>query len=119
MSESFDLAIVGAGPAGMAAASLAARLGLHTCVYDEHEAPGGQIYRSIEALNRQRPAYLRFLGDDYADLGHSFNYFLQALPSIHLHSKLDIEVTPTSNATYIYLLAAVAFFILILSFCHC
>ncbi len=55
------------------------------------------------------------LGEDYADLGHRFNYFLQALPSIHLHSKLDIEVRPTSNATYIYLLAAVALFILILS----
>lgn len=55
------------------------------------------------------------LGADYASLGHQFNYFLQALPSIHLHSNLDIEVTPTSNVSYLYLLTAVALFILILS----
>ncbi len=55
------------------------------------------------------------LGKDYASLGHSFNYFLQPLTSIHLHSKLDIEVKPTSNASYLYLLVAIAAFILVLS----
>ena len=43
-----DLAIVGAGPAGMAAAALAAELGLDTLLIDEQEGPGGQIYRAIE-----------------------------------------------------------------------
>lgn len=43
-----DFAIVGAGPAGMAAAVLAAELGLDTLLIDEGEAPGGQIYRAIE-----------------------------------------------------------------------
>ena len=43
-----DLAIVGAGPAGMAAAALAAKLGLDTLLIDEQEGPGGQIYRAIE-----------------------------------------------------------------------
>jgi NADPH-dependent 2,4-dienoyl-CoA reductase/sulfur reductase-like enzyme len=43
-----DLAIIGAGPAGMAAAILAAELGLDTLVVDEQDAPGGQIYRGIE-----------------------------------------------------------------------
>ena len=55
------------------------------------------------------------LGADYSDLGHQFNYFLQPLTGIHLHSKLDIEVTPTSNVSYLYLLTAVALFILVLS----
>lgn len=44
----FDLAIVGAGPAGMAAAALAGELGLSTVVLDEQPSPGGQIYRNIE-----------------------------------------------------------------------
>jgi NADPH-dependent 2,4-dienoyl-CoA reductase/sulfur reductase-like enzyme len=43
-----ELAIVGAGPAGMAAAALAAELGLDTVLIDEQETPGGQIYRGIE-----------------------------------------------------------------------
>jgi NADPH-dependent 2,4-dienoyl-CoA reductase/sulfur reductase-like enzyme len=45
---SVDLAIVGAGPAGMAAAILAAELGLDAVLIDEQQGPGGQIYRAIE-----------------------------------------------------------------------
>src|SRR5438105_10303452 len=45
-----DLAIVGAGPAGMAAAILAAELGLDTLLIDEQEGPGGQIYRAIDRI---------------------------------------------------------------------
>lgn len=43
-----DLAIVGAGPAGMAAAVLACELGLDTVLIDEAEAPGGRIYSGVE-----------------------------------------------------------------------
>ena len=66
MSASFDLAIVGAGPAGLAAAATAAGLGLRTAVIDEQPEPGGQIYRAIESVSTQRPAHLRILGPDYA-----------------------------------------------------
>jgi NADPH-dependent 2,4-dienoyl-CoA reductase/sulfur reductase-like enzyme len=55
-----DLAILGAGPAGMAAAALAAELGLDTVVIDEQAAPGGQIYRAVEAAPPDTP-----LGADY------------------------------------------------------
>ncbi|MET9882768.1 NAD(P)/FAD-dependent oxidoreductase [Streptomyces sp. NPDC006430] len=40
-----DLAIVGAGPAGLAAAVTAADLGLRVTVLDAGERPGGQFYR--------------------------------------------------------------------------
>jgi NADPH-dependent 2,4-dienoyl-CoA reductase/sulfur reductase-like enzyme len=42
-----DLVIVGAGPAGMAAAVEAARLGLAVTVVDEGQGPGGQVHRAI------------------------------------------------------------------------
>lgn len=47
MAEHLDLVIVGAGPAGMAAAVEARRGGLSVAVVDEGSAPGGQIYRNV------------------------------------------------------------------------
>ncbi|QGX99167.1 FAD-binding protein [Roseovarius faecimaris] len=58
-----DLAIIGAGPAGMAAAAQAAAFGLSVTLLDEQPRPGGQIYRDVD-----RAAGLRgeVLGADYA-----------------------------------------------------
>jgi len=51
MSETHtDLLIVGAGPAGMAAAVTARRHGLNVRVVDDQPAPGGQIWRGIETV---------------------------------------------------------------------
>ena len=55
-----DLAIVGAGPAGMAAAVLAAELSLGVLLIDEAASPGGQIYRGVELAVANSP-----LGADY------------------------------------------------------
>ena len=44
----FDLAIVGAGPAGMAAAISAREYGLSVLVVDENPAPGVQVFRAAE-----------------------------------------------------------------------
>jgi NADPH-dependent 2,4-dienoyl-CoA reductase/sulfur reductase-like enzyme len=55
-----EFAIVGAGPAGMAAAALAAELGLDTALVDEQGSPGGLIYRAIERAEPDTP-----LGPDY------------------------------------------------------
>lgn len=41
----YDLVIVGAGPAGMSAAIVAATHGVRVLLIDEQEQPGGQIYR--------------------------------------------------------------------------
>ena len=48
MTDRIDFVVIGAGPAGMAAAVLATELGLDTLLVDEQDAPGGQIYRGIE-----------------------------------------------------------------------
>jgi NADPH-dependent 2,4-dienoyl-CoA reductase/sulfur reductase-like enzyme len=66
VSGGLDLAIVGAGPAGLAAAVTAAELGLNTVVLDEQPEPGGQIYRAIESVAATRSAHLAVLGPDYA-----------------------------------------------------
>jgi thioredoxin reductase len=57
-----DLVIIGAGPAGMAAAAKAAEFGLSVTVLDEQQRGGGQIYRDVD-----RVAGLRgdILGKDY------------------------------------------------------
>lgn len=58
-----DIAIIGAGPAGMAAAVAATGTGARVALLDEQEACGGQIYRGIQ---RATPERLRILGPDYA-----------------------------------------------------
>jgi NADPH-dependent 2,4-dienoyl-CoA reductase/sulfur reductase-like enzyme len=45
-----DLLVVGAGPAGMAAAIAARRHGLTVLVVDDQPAPGGQIWRAVETV---------------------------------------------------------------------
>lgn len=43
-----DLLIIGAGPAGMAAAITARQAGISVVVADEGQAAGGQVYRAVE-----------------------------------------------------------------------
>ena len=62
-SPDIDVAIVGAGPAGMAAAIALDRHGATVAVFDEQPAPGGQIYRNVEANRASRIG--RILGPDY------------------------------------------------------
>jgi NADPH-dependent 2,4-dienoyl-CoA reductase/sulfur reductase-like enzyme len=60
--DHYDVAIVGAGPAGLAAARVCADAGLSTVVFDEQPSPGGQIYRSVTATPFKRGT---ILGEDY------------------------------------------------------
>jgi NADPH-dependent 2,4-dienoyl-CoA reductase/sulfur reductase-like enzyme len=58
-----DVAVVGAGPAGMSAALAAREQGASVVVLDEQPAPGGQIYRNVLGASPDR---MRLLGPDYA-----------------------------------------------------
>ncbi|NKB60092.1 MAG: NAD(P)-binding protein [Alphaproteobacteria bacterium] len=72
MSDTVDFLIIGGGPAGLAAATLADELGLSTLVLDEQSEPGGQIYRGIETVH---PKTLSLLGEDYgqgAEIAQAF-----------------------------------------------
>ena len=65
MSAEVELAIVGAGPAGLGAATAAAAHGVDVLVLDEQPAPGGQVYRNLETVSRDRPEQIDLLGADY------------------------------------------------------
>jgi NADPH-dependent 2,4-dienoyl-CoA reductase/sulfur reductase-like enzyme len=45
--DSYDVVVIGAGPAGLAAAANAAEAGLSTLMLDENAGPGGQVFRAI------------------------------------------------------------------------
>jgi len=59
----FDVAVIGAGPAGISCANSLADMGLEVVVLDEQPNPGGQIYKNIEHVSS---ACLNILGDDYS-----------------------------------------------------
>jgi NADPH-dependent 2,4-dienoyl-CoA reductase/sulfur reductase-like enzyme len=63
MSREFDSVVIGAGPAGMSAAIGLRGQGLTVLVVDEQPAPGGQIWRAVEAVAPTPTGML--LGDDY------------------------------------------------------
>ena len=63
LAARYDIVIVGAGPAGMAAAATVAAAGAMVLVADEGTGPGGQIYRAVTTALSQVTAVL---GTDYA-----------------------------------------------------
>lgn len=50
MSEAFDVVVVGAGPGGMAAATVASERGLRVGLIDDNRGPGGQIWRGFDQV---------------------------------------------------------------------
>lgn len=59
--EHRELVVVGAGPAGMTAAALAAGFGIDTLLLDEQSLAGGQAWRGVG----QSPARAEVLGEDF------------------------------------------------------
>jgi thioredoxin reductase len=60
--DQYDLVVIGAGPAGLAATATAAGAGLSTLLLDENAGPGGQVWRAIDATPVKNHA---LLGADY------------------------------------------------------
>jgi len=88
--DSVELAIIGAGPAGLSAAVVAGEVGVKATLFDEGSGPGGQVYRAIEDSGK-RPERSSLLGEDYAKGSHLAQRFRASgcryLPG---HSVFDI-----------------------------
>ncbi|MEM9833904.1 MAG: ABC transporter permease [Bacteroidota bacterium] len=82
---------------------------------------------SAEALEAKLPGLItkyigpevqQFLGvslEDFFEQGNKYGYFLQPMLDIHLYSDLEDELEPNGDITYIYILAAIGFFIILLA----
>lgn len=57
-TETCDIAIIGAGPAALAAAAILAGAGLRTVMLDERAEPGGQYFKPLAPSHRFRSAPL-------------------------------------------------------------
>ncbi len=53
--------------------------------------------------------------DDYIAAGNGYDYFLQPLRDIHLHSNMEGELKPNGNYNYVLISISIAIFILILA----
>jgi len=75
LRDEYDVVVVGAGPAGLTAATATAAAGLATVLFDEQASVGGQIYRAIS----EAPAKRReMLGTDYASGARIADAFLKS-----------------------------------------
>jgi len=92
MSRAYDVAVIGAGPAGLAAATEVAAGGLSVVLFDEQPAPGGQIYRGIETASAAR---LKVLGADYAS-GRSLADSFRASGATYLQGAAVWNISPVS-----------------------
>jgi D-hydroxyproline dehydrogenase subunit alpha len=54
--QTFDVLVIGGGPAGMAAAARAAEAGMHTAIADDNPDLGGQIWRGASAAGHDAEA---------------------------------------------------------------
>lgn len=54
MIQVFEVIVIGAGPGGIAAATIAAEAGQSTCLLDDNAAPGGQIWRGFRPETAQK-----------------------------------------------------------------
>ena len=91
-----DLVILGAGPAGMAAAARAAGLGLSVLLLDEQPRAGGQIYRDVGQVTEAKTA---ILGTDYAD-GAALVKGMDHPLITHLTSAVVWQIDPSGEVAF-------------------
>ncbi len=96
MTARFDIAILGAGPAGMAAAARATQLGASVVVLDEQPNPGGQIYRNVDQASA---AQHHILGADYSH-GRVLTQGLRDSGAVHCAGATVWDVTRDGVVTY-------------------
>ncbi|MFJ6694673.1 NAD(P)/FAD-dependent oxidoreductase [Streptomyces sp. NPDC091272] len=94
----YDLAVVGAGPAGLAAAVTAAGLGLRVALVDSAASTGGQFYRHpAPGLRARRPQALHHSWSAYARWAAQLEAHLASGRVSHLAEHHVWAVTPAQG----------------------
>ncbi len=71
---------------------------------------------NADKLQAKFPAFIhKYAGDDLKQKGFDKSQFLVAVKDIHLSDKMTTNVTPPASKTYLYILASVAIFILLIA----
>lgn len=91
--KSVDLVVIGAGPAGMVAASTASEAGLSVAVLDEQPEAGGQIYRAVVSNGGARAD---ILGKDYLE-GAALVEALYATEARHETGAVVWDIAPQGS----------------------
>ncbi len=93
---------------------------VHTYVMLKEGIPADEVEAKMPALVEryaagpiQAQTGLSF--KEYVAAGNGYNYFFQPLRDIHLHSNLESEIKPNGNISYIYILIAIAAFLIVIA----
>lgn len=95
--QAADIVVIGAGPAGLSAATAAANSGARVVLLDDQEMPGGQIYRAIEQASETRK---KILGKDYA-AGAGIVEAFRASTAVHVGGADIWDVTGEREVHYL------------------
>jgi putative ABC transport system permease protein len=79
-----------------------------------------QLERKFEdlVLKYVGPEVEQFMGislEEFAKQGDAYGYYLQPLTDIHLHSQIDAEIEANGDITYVYILCAIALFVILIA----
>ncbi len=105
----FDLAIVGAGPAGMAAAEAASDQGLKTVIIDDQSSAGGQILRRPPAAFSVQDWLPQRIYRHLHRLYQRFRQLEQQDSLTHLHGTAVLGISPEDGHFVLYVNGANGF----------
>jgi len=67
-------------------------------------------------LTQKFPAFMaKYAANDLNNMGFDKKLFLVPVPAIHLYDQINSIVTPTNTTTYLYILASIALFTLLIA----
>ena len=103
--DQYDVVVIGAGPAGLAAAATTAEAGLSTLLLDENAGPGGQVWRAIAST----PVKARdMLGSDFwagealvEAVAASGAEVIQRATVWSLDKSLDVGISVAGGSTFV------------------
>lgn len=94
MENTFDMLIIGSGPAGLGAALYAARAGLNAAIVEKNPVSGGQIINTTEVDN-----YLGLPGIGGYEMGETFRAHVEKMGAVFIEDT--ISSVKSSDGLYV------------------